>query len=117
MSAVFDNNIKHNQHLEVHDILQWLEQDEMVDAENAHMLRTLAVGAEYKKKHPLEVIADRNWVNEKTEKILTLESLVQWFAERVDLPFVRIDPLKIEVSEVTEVMSYAYAESRSMIRR
>ena len=109
MSAVFDNNIKHNQHLEVHDILQWLEQDEMVDAENAHMLRTLAVAAEYKKKHPLEVIAERHWINEKTQKALTLESLIQWFAERVDLPFVRIDPLKIEVSEVTEVMSYAYA--------
>lgn len=109
MSAVFDNNIKQNQHLEVHDILKWLEEDEMVDVENAHMLRMLAIGADYKKKNPLEVIADRNWVNAKTEKILTLEFLTQWLAERVDLPFVRIDPLKVEVAEVTEVMSYAYA--------
>lgn len=109
MSAVFDNNLQHNQRLEVHDILQWLEQDGMVDAENAHMLRTLAVGEEYKKKHPLEVIADRNWTNEKDGKVLTLEPLMQWFAARVELPFVRIDPLKIEVAEVTEVMSYAYA--------
>ena len=75
MSAVFDNNIKQNQHLEVHDILKWLEEDEMVDVENAHMLRMLAIGADYKKKNPLEVIADRNWVNAKTEKILTLEFL------------------------------------------
>jgi general secretion pathway protein E len=109
MSAVFDNNIKQNQRLEVHDILRWLEEDEMVDVDNAHMLRTLAVDSAYKKKHPLEVIADRNWVNSKTQKALTLESLMQWFAERVDLPFVRIDPLKVEVAEVTEVMSYAYA--------
>ena len=109
MSAVFDNNIKRNQHLEVHDILKWLEEDEMVDAENALMLRTLAVGAEYKKKNPLQVIAERNWVNAKTQKLLTLDMLTKWFAERVDLPFVRIDPLKIEVAEVTEVMSHAYA--------
>jgi general secretion pathway protein E len=109
MSAVFDNNIKQNQHLEVHDILKWLEEDEMVDADNAHMLRTLAVGAKYKKKNPLEVIAERNWVNNKTQEMFTLESLTQWLAERVDLPFVRIDPLKVEVAEVTEVMSYAYA--------
>lgn len=109
MSAVFDNNIKQNQRLEVHDILQWLEEDEMVDVENAHMLRMLAVSAEYKKKHPLEIIADRNWVNNKTQQLLTLEVLTQWFAERVDLPCVRIDPLKIEVAEVTEIMSYAYA--------
>ena len=109
MSAVFDNNIKHNQHLEVHDILKWLEEDEMVDVENAHILRTLAVGASYKKKNPLEVIAERNWVNLESQQPLTLETLTKWFADRVDLPFVRIDPLKVEVAEVTEVMSYAYA--------
>jgi general secretion pathway protein E len=109
MSAVFDNNIKQNQHLEVHDILKWLEQDEMVDTENAHMLRTLAVGAEYKKKNPLEVVADRNWTNLQTNKTLTLDLLTQWLATRVEIPFVRIDPLKVEVAEVTEVMSYAYA--------
>ncbi len=115
MNAVFANNIKHNQHLEVHDILNWLEEDNMVDTENAHMLRTLAVSAKYKKKNPLEIIAERNWLNTKTEKVLTLESLTRWFAERVDLPFVRIDPLKIEVSEVTEVMSYAYASRYNIL--
>jgi len=109
MNAVFDNNIKENQHLEVHDILKWLEEDEMVDVDNAHMLRTLAVGAEYKKKNPLEVIAERNWVHLGTKQQLTLDILTKWFADRVDLPFVRIDPLKVEVAEVTEVMSYAYA--------
>ncbi|MCW8852302.1 MAG: hypothetical protein OQK44_06505, partial [Gammaproteobacteria bacterium] len=61
MSAVFDNNTKQSQHLEVDDILKWLEEDEMVDVENSQMLRTLAVDAEYKKKNPLEVIAERNW--------------------------------------------------------
>ena len=113
MNAVFDNknnkDMKHNKRLDVHDILQWLEADDMVDAENAHMLRTLAVGAAYKKKHPLEIIAERNWVNNKTQQTMTIDMLTTWFAERVELPYVRIDPLKVEVSEVTEVMSYAYA--------
>ncbi len=112
MNAVFDKAL--NQHppqckLMVEDILAWLEEDQMVDMENAQMLRKLAVGESYQKKHPLEVIAERNWVNLQTEKVLTLESLLQWFARRVELPFVRIDPLKVEVTEVTEVMSYAYA--------
>ena len=109
MNAVFDNHMNYNQHLEVHDILKWLEEDGMVDVENAQMLRTLAVDSEYKKKNPLEIIADRNWVNAQTNKLLTLDTLTKWFADRVELPFIRIDPLKIEVSEVTEVMSYAYA--------
>jgi len=109
MSAVFDNSNRQNQHLEVHDILKWLEEDEMVDNESAQMLRTLAVDASYKKKNPLQIIADRNWVNVKTQKLLTLEVLTKWFADRVDLPYVKIDPLKVEVAEVTEVMSHAYA--------
>jgi len=109
MNAVFDNNIKHNQHLEVHDILSWLEEDGMVDVDNAQMLRTLAVSNEYKKKNPLEVIADRKWMDLTTQKPLTLDTLTKWMAGKVDIPFVRIDPLKVEVAEVTEVMSYAYA--------
>ena len=109
MSAVFDNNIKHNQHLEVHDILLWLEEDGMVDVDNAQMLRTLAVSSEYKPKNPLEVIADRKWMNLRTQKPMTLDVLTKWLADRVEIPYVRIDPLKVEVAEVTEVMSYAYA--------
>ena len=109
MSAVFDNNMKHNQHLEVHDILTWLEEDGMVDVDNAQMLRTLAVSNEYKQKNPLEVIADRKWMDRRTQKPLTLDVPTKWMADRVEIPFVRIDPLKVEVAEVTEVMSYAYA--------
>lgn len=112
MSAVFDKSTGQpypQRKLEVSDILNWLEQDGMVDVENAQMLRTLASGEGYRKKHPLEIIAERSWISPKSGKPLTLEFLLQWFAERVDLPFVRIDPLKVEVTEVTEVMSYAYA--------
>ncbi len=112
MNAVVDGTFRHDAHqgkLEVSDILDWLQADEMVDPDNARMLRTLAVDASYRKRHPLEIIAERNWQNIKTGQPLTLESLLQWFAERIGLPFVRIDPLKVEVTEVTEVMSYAYA--------
>lgn len=112
MNVVFDKSDKgvpHQGKLECHDILAWLEEDNMVDADNAQMLRALAVSDDYRKKHPLEIIAERNWVNLLTDKVLTLEALVTWFAGRVQLPYVKIDPLKVEVTEVTEVMSYAYA--------
>lgn len=107
MSAVIDKQA--NRKLDVHEILNWLEQDGMIKADSAHMLRTLATGVAYKDKHPLEVIASRHWKNEKNEQLLTLESLTEWFANRVNLPYVRIDPLSVDVTSVTEVMSYAYA--------
>ncbi|MGB5397760.1 MAG: GspE/PulE family protein, partial [Gammaproteobacteria bacterium] len=107
MSAVIEKH--HERKLELPDILDWLETDAMVDADNSKMLRTLAANGEYDKQHPLEVIAERNWKNQKNNKPLTLENLTLWFAERTSIPYERIDPLKIEVSKVTAVMSYAYA--------
>lgn len=112
MNAVFSkltDPSKPHGRLDVADILDWLEQDDMVDGDRVRMLRTLVVSGNYQKKHPLEIIAERHWVNGQDNTPLTLDSLMSWFAARIALPLVRIDPLKIEVSEVTEVMSYAYA--------
>jgi len=107
MSAVIENQV--NRKLSVTDILKWLEQDEMVDADNARMLYTLAESDTFKEKDPLEVIADRKWSNLKKSSPLTLEVLTEWLADRVELPYFRIDPLKINVASITDVMSYAYA--------
>ena len=107
MNAVIENKI--NRKLDIDEILTWLEQDGMVDAENAKMLRTVAVGSAYEEKNPLQVIASRNWKDAKRSLPLTLDMLTEWMADRVEMAYYRIDPLKIEVARVTEVMSYAYA--------
>ena len=99
-----------NRKLDVHEILAWLEEDEMVTADNAHMVRMLAGGKAFKDKHPLEIVAERNWMNEKTSRPLTIDVLTEWFAHRVGLPYLRIDPLKVDVTQVTDVMSFAYAQ-------
>lgn len=108
MNAVVKNTM--NRKLDVHEILTWLEQDGMVTADNAHMLRMLAEGKAFKDKHPLEIIAERNWADEQKPRHLTLDTLTEWFADRVGLPYLRIDPLSVDVSGVTGVMSFAYAE-------
>jgi general secretion pathway protein E len=113
MSAVIDKNINHR--LDIHEVLTGLEEDDMVVDDNATMLRALAVGDAYTKKNALEVIADRNWTNPNNSKLLTLDVLTEWLAARVDLPYFRIDPLKIEVTKITEVMSYAYAERYNVL--
>ncbi|MCW8924130.1 MAG: GspE/PulE family protein [Gammaproteobacteria bacterium] len=108
MNAVVEN--KKNRKLDVHEILTWLEEDGMVTADNAHMVRMLAGGKAFLDKHPLEIIAERHWMDEKTARPLTLDALTEWFAQRVGLPYLRIDPLKIDVAQVTDVMSFAYAQ-------
>jgi general secretion pathway protein E len=61
--------------------------------------------------HPLVVIADQKWKDPRSpRKLLTVESLTQWLADRCGLPYLHIDPFKIDFTAVTKVMSNAYAE-------
>jgi general secretion pathway protein E len=65
--------------------------------------------------HPLVIAAAQDWPDRRTEgRKLSLEVLTQWLAHRARLPYVRIDPLKLEVATMTAVVPYAYA-SRSGI--
>jgi len=60
--------------------------------------------------HPLSIIADKGWKSQlPPNRILTLESLTEWLANRVGLEYFHIDPLKIDFSNLTELMSIDYA--------
>jgi general secretion pathway protein E len=60
--------------------------------------------------HPLVVIADQKWKDPKNpRKLLSVEALTQWLADKVGLPYLHIDPFKIDFTAVTKVMSNAYA--------
>src|SRR5918996_89467 len=61
--------------------------------------------------HPLVTIADQKWKDPRSpRKALHLEALTQWFAEKVGLPYLHVDPFKIDFAAVTKVMSNAYAQ-------
>jgi len=61
--------------------------------------------------HPLVAIAGRNWKSQlPPHKALHLEALTEWLAGRVGLEYIHIDPLKIDFSTVTDIMSSDYAE-------
>ena len=97
------------QRLTIGGLLDWLVEDRMVEAADAEKMkkeRRYYRGAQ----HPLSVIADQKWKSALPPgKPLTLEPLTEWLAKRVGLEYRHIDPLKIDFSAVTEVMSSAYA--------
>jgi general secretion pathway protein E len=67
------------------------------------------------KQHPLVIVAAQEWPDRRAQgRKLSLEILTQWLAHRARLPYVRIDPLALDVATMTEVVPYAYA-SRSGI--
>jgi general secretion pathway protein E len=66
--------------------------------------------------HPLVIVSQQEWVDQKNpKKKLTLESLTEWLAKNSGLPYMRIDPLKIDVTSVTGVMSSAYANRHKIL--
>lgn len=61
--------------------------------------------------HPITLISTQGWKKATDPNVLLdAEELTRWLADRANLPYIRIDPLKIDVNAVTNVMSYAYAE-------
>ena len=63
--------------------------------------------------HPLVVIAEQRWKSPPSSpapnRTLDLDVLTEWLAEWAGLAYYHIDPLKVNLSAVTDVMSSAYA--------
>ena len=60
--------------------------------------------------NPLIVIAEQRWKSlQPPHRVLDLDGLTQWLAKWSGLDYLHIDPLKINFSAVTEVMSSSYA--------
>jgi general secretion pathway protein E len=60
--------------------------------------------------HPLVIFADQKWKDPRNpKKLLNLETLTEWLAGKAGLPYLHIDPFKIDFAAVTKVMSNAYA--------
>ena len=61
--------------------------------------------------NPLVVVANLKPKHAKQAgKTLTLELLTEWLAEQAGLPYLKIDPMKIKMTEVTDVIGQAYAQ-------
>ncbi|MGZ9067354.1 MAG: GspE/PulE family protein [Burkholderiales bacterium] len=96
--------------LALHNVLQDMIADGLVSKEAADQLETNRRHTR-SEVHPLIVVADQKWKDPRNpRKLLHLEALTQWLAEREGLPYLHIDPFKIDFAAVTKVMSNAYAQ-------
>ena len=91
---------------------------EVVDALAADGLIAQDVAGQFKQErryfkadiHPLVAIAEQRWKSLlPPHRTLDLPGLTQWLAQWSGLDYVHIDPLKVNFSAITEVMSSAYA--------
>ena len=92
-------------------LLADLVADKLVPQDTADKLIALRRTMRSSDLHPLLILADQKWKDPRNpKKLLTLEVLTEWLAGKTGLPYVHIDPFKIDFAAVTKVVSNAYAE-------
>ncbi len=95
--------------LKLSEVLDMLISDRMVSREEAGSL-IAERRIHGQQMHPLVVIAEKNWKSQlASHRILTLDFLAEWLAKKVGLEYFHIDPLKVDFSNLTELMSIDYA--------
>ncbi|MEO6410809.1 MAG: GspE/PulE family protein [Burkholderiaceae bacterium] len=110
-AATAARSARHAGKLDAGMLLQWLREDGWISVEDAEQTaRRFAGGASA--QHPLVRIAGVNLPRQGTNRTLDIEALTEWLGGRCALPYLRIDPLRVDVGRVTEIMSITYAERR-----
>ena len=100
-------------HLNLQQIFTWLIEDGFVKKEAAKdefnkSRSILKSGPEA--MHPLTAVAQAKIVSARApQRQLTLDWLTEWTANKAQMPFYRIDPLKIDFTKVSDIMSSTYA--------
>ena len=65
--------------------------------------------------HPLVFLAEQKLDNQLSGKPLDMEVLLNWLSETAEQGVYQIDPLKINVGEIAEVMSLAFAQRHKIL--
>ena len=97
--------------LDLQQIYNWLLADGMIRKSEVNTLYAHSQAImKNSPMHPLCAVAHGKVLSaQPPHKLLTLDALCEWMAHRHHLPFIRIDPLKIDFTKVADVMSASYA--------
>ena len=98
--------------LDWRQLLGWLRDDALVSDDDAQrVIKRFGVGAS--SLHALVRLGGAGL--QRDGRPLDTEALTEWLAQRVAMPYLRIDPLKVDVGRVAEVMSLQYADLRKVL--
>ncbi len=100
--------------LEWRAMLGWLRDDGWITADDVDAVVRRFGGAD-SSQHPLVRLGGAGLKRAGAQTLLDTEALAQWLAQRFNLQYLRIDPLKVDVGRVADVMSVAYAEVRRVL--
>src|SRR5437868_2574335 len=101
--------------LQLKEVLDWMIEDGVLDAPMAAKL-TQDARSRGVSRHPILIVSEARLRAAKAPNAsLTAPFVTEWLAGRVRMPFYHIDPLKIDLKNVTQVMSSDYASKRGIL--
>ena len=95
-------------------LVDWLRDDGVITAQEAERTTTRCASA-HSAQHPLQRLAVVGMARAVDGHVLDAELLTEWLAQHCGLTYLRIDPLKVDVGKVGDVMSAAYAERHKVL--
>jgi general secretion pathway protein E len=95
-------------------MLGWLREDGWITVEDAERV-VKRFGNADSSQHPLVRLGAAGLKRMGTGAVIDVEVLTEWLARRFNLQYLRIDPLKVDVGRVADVMSVQYAELRRLL--
>ena len=107
---------RHDCDLCLRELVDDLLADGFIGLERAQALRDSLDYKEPLQTHPLQQLADYRLPDlRQPGQLLTLEALTQWLAQHADQPYLRIDPLCIDVPTVVALMPQAFAQRHGIL--
>ena len=100
--------------LDWRSLVSWLRADGVINEAEAKRLHTRCANAE-SAQHPLLRLASVTVRRARDDKPMDIEALTKWLAEHLQMDYVRIDPLKVDVGRVADAMTAAYAERHRIL--
>jgi general secretion pathway protein E len=111
MSTNFDERLI-EQKLSLPSLAQDLNTDGRLSDKDLQNIRNASIGP----VHPLVYLAEKKFAdNTRAGAILDMDALLAWLSEKTGQPVYQIDPLKINVGAIADVMSLAFAQRHQIL--
>lgn len=97
-------------------LVESLHKDGVLTKENYALAKRIQRGKDDQKTHSISLLAKQNYVDARPSgKILNENTLVAWLADKHRLEAFQIDPLEVDVTAITQIMSYAFSERHQIL--
>ncbi len=95
-------------------LAEWLHEDGIISTEE--LQRTIARCAQAEsRQHPLVRLAALGIIKAADGQPMSMEELTQFVADQAGLPYLHIDPVRVDVGKVAETMSANFAERHKIL--